>query len=106
MADYHFYRDHQDILNYCAKYLARFNADMRHSYGAPGTAAPRDRIAEAWRFPLIDPGTFGDYNEVTFIYAGADSKTPASVSVVGTFAALWNAIPMRRVMFEGEPSRY
>jgi hypothetical protein len=114
MAEYHFYKDHQDVLNYCSKYFARLNTDPRHTYGSPGAVAPRDLIAEAWRFPLV--GTYGGgasalvdtdgYNEVTFIYAGADAQSPASVSVIGTFATLYDPIPLSRAMFEGEPSRY
>ena len=117
MAEYYFYKSDQDVLNYCTKYLARFNTDPRHTYGAPGTSAPRDRIAEAWRFPVI--GTYGggapavqseadfsDYNEVTFIYNGADGQSPATVSVIGTFATLHDPIPLRRATFDGEPVRY
>jgi Gluconate 2-dehydrogenase subunit 3 len=116
MADFYFYKDDQDVLNCCTKYLSRLNADPRHSYGPPGTSAPRDRIAEAWRFPVI--GTYGggapavptsetqDYNEVIFVYIGADEQSPSSVSVIGTFATLYRPIPMRRALFEGEPSRY
>jgi hypothetical protein len=114
MGDFYFYRDDQDVLNYCSKYLARFNTDSRHTYGLPGVAAPRDLIAEAWRFPIIGTYRSGatavsasqDYNEVMFIYAGADAQSPVSVSVIGTFATLFEPIPMRRAMFEGEPSRY
>jgi hypothetical protein len=116
MADYYYYKDDQDILNCCSKYLARFNTDYRHTYGPPGTGAQRDRVAEAWRFPVV--GIYGggaaavpinggnDYNEVTFIYSGADSQSPVRVSVIGTFATLYSPISLRRAMFEGEPSRY
>src|SRR3954454_9795993 len=111
MPGYSFIKDDQYVLNYCAKYLGRFNTDRRHTYGT--TEAPRDRIVEAWRFPIIDaygggasavndPKTFQDYNEVTFIYAGTDAQSPASVSVIGTFAALYDPLPMQRVNFEGE----
>src|SRR4051812_39138036 len=104
MADFYFYKDDQEVLNYCTKYLARFNTDARHNYGPPGSAAPRDRIAEAWRFPLIasygggapaltEPGGIAGYNEVTFVYAGADAQSPSSVSVIGPFATLYEPIP-------------
>lgn len=112
-----FYKDDQYVLNHCTKYLARDNTDPRHAYGPPGSSAPRDRIAEAWRFPVLDtygggapavtdPAAFSDYNEVTFIYAGADVRSPASVSVLGTFATLYDPIPLRQALFEGEATRY
>ncbi len=93
MADLFFYPDDDYVLNHATKYLARFNTDRRHSYGLHGSEAPRDRIAEAWRFPLIDtygggaPGIsaeneFNSYNAVTFIYAGADSQSAASIEVI------------------------
>jgi hypothetical protein len=105
------------LLNFCAKYLARYNFDYRHSYGPPGSTAPRDRIAEAWRFPLIDvyaggepaladPASFNDYNEVTFIYAGADEHSPASVAVIGTFATLYQPVLLERISFAGQPTPY
>jgi hypothetical protein len=117
MAAEYFYKDDQYVLNRCTKYLARSNDDRRHSYGSAGVEAPRDRIAEAWRFPMVDtygggapamadPASFGDYNEVTFIYAGADPQTPASAAVIGTFATLYEPIPMARAVFEGEPTRF
>ncbi len=117
MADLYFYKDDQDILNLSSKYLARFNTDSRHMYSTPGTNAPRDRFAEVWRFPVIgvygggapaltSPPDFSSYNEVTFIYAGADGQSPVTVSVIGTFDTLYNPIPMRRAIFEDSPSRY
>jgi hypothetical protein len=117
MQGFYFSKSDEYILNYSTKYLARYNTDRRHSYGPLGVEAPRDRIAETWRFPVIapyrggapalgDPISFNDYNEVTFIYAGADEKSPASVSVIGTFATLYDPIPMRQAEFEGEPARY
>src|SRR5581483_8020647 len=117
MPGYFYVKDDQYLLNYCAKYLARYNTDRRHAYGPPEVDAPRDRVAEAWRFPIIDTygggadavtdsKTFGDYNDVTFIYAGANATSPANVSVIGTFATLYDPIPMRRAMWEGEATRY
>ncbi|WP_040547106.1 gluconate 2-dehydrogenase subunit 3 family protein [Pedosphaera parvula] len=116
MADFHFHNDDRYVLNYCAKYLGRFNTDRRHSYGS-GAEAPRDRIAEAWRFPIIDTygggasgitaaASYQDYNQVTFVYAGADTQSPGSVAVIGTFATLYDPIPLQRVQFEGEDTRY
>jgi hypothetical protein len=109
MPDLSFYADDQYILNYCTKYLSRFNLDRRHTYGPDGVDAPRDRIAEAWRFPLIDTYSGAEltgHNQVTFIYAGADTRSPATVSVIGTFATLHTPLPMRQARFEGEPTRF
>jgi len=117
MGTYFFQKDDQYVLNHCTKYLARRNTDYRQDYGPAGMEKPRDRIAEAWRFPIIDtygggasavtdPATFGDYNEVTFIYAGSNAQSPNSVSVIGTFATLYDPIPLTPVSFEGERTRY
>jgi hypothetical protein len=76
MASFSYFKDDQYVLNYCTKYLSRFNMDSRHSYGQPGMESPRDRVAEAWRFPVIDsygggasavtdPETFRNYNDVS-----------------------------------------
>jgi hypothetical protein len=111
----YFYKPDRYVLNRCTKYLARFNTDRRHAYGTDDE--PRDRIAEAWRFPVVDtyaggsslfadPSAFSTYNEVTFIYAGRCPHVPAEVSVIGTFATLYSPIPLKRVEFEGEPTRY
>lgn len=112
-----FSKDDQYVLNYCTKYLARFNTDSRHAYSTAIPASPRDRIAETWRFPIIDTygggaaaftngSQYGNYNEVTFIYAGPDAKSPASASAIGTFATLYDPIPLQQMSFEGEPTRY
>ena len=112
-----FFKDEQYLLNRCTKYLARYVVDYRHTYSTDGIQRPTDNIAEAWRFPIIDtydggadtvtnPDDFSDYNEVTFIYAGNSAQTPGNVSVLCTFSGLQAAIPLRRVSFLGEPSRY
>ena len=117
MAELFFYPDDEYVLNHATKYLARFNTDPRHSYGPPGTATPRDRIAEAWRFPIVDtygggasganePGKFGEYNAVTFLYAGADAQSPTSVGLIGTFATLYQPLALRQIRWEDEPTRY
>lgn len=117
MADFSFYAHDDYILNYATKYLVRFNSDRRHSYGLPGVEALRDNIAEAWRFPVIDrygggasavsnAPDFSDYNAVTFIYAGSDARSPASIGVIGTFATLYDPLPLRQVSWEGEPTRF
>jgi hypothetical protein len=96
-------RDDTYVLNYSTKYLARDNVDERHNYGQYTSGDPRARIAEAWRFPIIDSYYDGrDYEEsyglncVTFIYAG-DAQAPSDVSIIGTFADLHTPIPLRRV---------
>ena len=90
------------ILNYSTKYLARDNADARHNYGQYAGSDPRALIAEAWRFPVIDSYYDGQdyvashaFNCVTFIYV--DENPAADVAVIGTFADLHTAIPLRRV---------
>lgn len=95
-------RDDIYVLNYSTKYLARDNTDGRHNYGQYAGGDPRARIAEAWRFPIIDSYFDGrDYvasyafNCVTFIYA--DENPAGEVAVVGTFADLHTPIPLRRV---------
>src|SRR5262249_24768560 len=103
--------------NYATKYLARFNTDRRHAYGPPGTEAPRDRIAEPWRFPIVDtyaglapgltdPATFADHNMVTFVYVGTDAQSPVKVAAIGTFATLYQPLALRQVAWEGEPTRF
>lgn len=95
-------KDDQSILNYCAKYLARDNVDPRHNFGRFADSDLRARTAESWRFPLIDSYSDGvnfeasyAFNEVTFVYPGG--AQPGNVSVVGTFANLYEPIPLRPV---------
>lgn len=104
----------QYLLNQCTKYLTRTNIDSRHNYNE--RLSPDDirgAIAEAWRFPIIDTyrGAEGDidsyaWNEVTFIYPNFEDVAPSSVSIVGTFANLYAPIPLKRVTFNGEETRY
>lgn len=98
-------KDDQYILNQCARHLARDNTDPRHDYGHLDPGDPRARICEPWRFPVVDshadPGEDQEaayaHNDVTFVYV-ADSDQPArDVAVVGTFARLYEPIPLRRV---------
>ena len=114
MENLYFYKPDRHILNHCTKCLARFNTDRRHAYGTEDT--PRDRIAEAWRFPLIepyaggvsalsDPNTWTGYNEVTFIYAAPDTNAH-NIGVIGTFNVLHTPTPLQQAKFEGEPTRF
>lgn len=102
-------------LNTAAKHLARRNTDGRHTYG--DDAGPRRDVCEAWRLPIIDtygggspdvvdPSEFPRHNEVSFLYAGDSESSPNSVAVIGTFHNLYQAVPLARVLFEGEPTRY
>jgi hypothetical protein len=96
-------RDDVYVLNYSTKYLARDNTDARHNYGQYASGDQRARIAEAWRFPIVDSYYDGNdyiasyaFNCVTFIYADEES-TADGVAVVGTFSGLHTPIPLRRV---------
>jgi hypothetical protein len=96
-------RDDLYVLNYSTKYLARDNTDARHNYGQYNSSDPRARIAEAWRFPIVDSYYDGQSYEashamncITFIFAG-EAPAPDSVALLGTFANLHTPIPLRRV---------
>src|SRR4029450_3512884 len=72
-------RDDTYVLNYSTKYLSRDNTEDRHNYGQYAAGDPRARIAEAWRFPIIDSYYDGqdyeasyDFNAVNFIYRNSD----------------------------------
>ncbi len=90
-------KDDQDILNLCTQYLSRA--------GDPSDSA------EAWRFPVIDVfrGTPLDpsdpNNEVVFVYKTSPGKT-AQVGVLGSFATLYEAVPLKPVKFLGEDTGY
>ena len=90
-------KDDQDILNLCTKSLSRA--------GDPASSA------EAWRFPVIDvfrgsPLDPNDAdNEVIFIYKSTPG-TALQVGVLGSFATLYQAIPLKPVRFLGEDTGY
>lgn len=92
-------------LNYAAKYLARDNTDARHNFGQFQLGDPRGRIAEGWRFPIIESYSDGvnhaagqHFNEVTFVYMALPARpVPREVAVKGTFHRLYDPIPMRRI---------
>jgi hypothetical protein len=97
-------KDDRYVLNWCAKYLARDNQDERSNFGQFPAGDARGRIAESWRFPVIDgygegpdPAENYRYNTVTFIYRRFDGAPPASVQVVGTFGDLYAPVALRRV---------
>lgn len=107
-------RDDLYVLNHCTVYLARQNADERHNfgYGHYPSGDPRGRVRDAWRFPIVDTcaeppegRSRADFNDITFIYP-AFHRVPDSVSVVGTFANLYEPIPLRRIRFLEEDTAY
>lgn len=100
-------RDDQYILNHCTKYLTRTNFDQLN---------PDDmstQICESWRFPIIDSYSDGThfeesykYNTVTFVYAQQGELRPQEVAVIGTFANLYEPLPLHRVRFIDSDTRY
>jgi hypothetical protein len=93
------------VLNHTAKYLARENNDERHNFGQYPPGDPRAKVCEPWRFPIVDgyydaanPSDSYHWNTVTFVYAFLrDAQPPQSVGVVGTFAPLYETLPLRRI---------
>jgi hypothetical protein len=105
-------KDDQEILNACTKYLARGN---RYIDAPPNPQNPNlTRVSEAWRFPIIESyggadATAGNnytHNEVTFVYCTPDAESVQPVAVIGTFAPLYEALPLQPVRFLGEPTGY
>jgi hypothetical protein len=100
-------RDDQYVLNHCTKFLARTLNEPRHNYGQFGNQDLRATICESWRFPIVDTYSDGQtfdggyfLNAVTFIYFHpSDVPLPQQVSVVGTFHALYEPIPLRQLRF-------
>ncbi len=90
-------RDDLSVLNLCTKNLNRA--------GDPSASA------EAWRFPVIDVFRGAPFdptdpdNEVVFIYKAAPGSN-AQVGVLGSFATLYESIPLRPVQFLGEDTGY
>jgi hypothetical protein len=97
------------VLNQCTKYLARAG-DPPPPGDEAAAAAYRAGIAEAWRFPIIDvfrgdPSADDPFNEVTFVWK-TKPGTEGGVAVVGTFADLFEPIPLEPVHFLGEDTGY
>ncbi|NOQ14308.1 MAG: hypothetical protein GQ583_07525 [Methyloprofundus sp.] len=93
----------QYIYNHCSRYLARSNNDARHNFGQFSEGDPAANISESWRFPIIDNYSDGQdfeasygFNEVTFIYVATQAATQ-DIAVIGSFANLYEAIPLQRV---------
>lgn len=104
--------DPQYVLNHCTKYLARENTDPRHNFGQFGSEDPKARIAESWRFPIIDTYSDGinftayEFNRVTFVYQKRSDTSPKSIGLIGTFTTLYEPIPLKSVQFLGEDTGY
>ena len=105
--------DQQYVLNHCTKFLARDNPDPRHNFGQFSDDDGRSRICEPWRFPIIDSYSGGsDFdksyttNKVTFVYHHPTLPRPQEVLVIGTFANLYEPIPLQPVQFAGEATGY
>jgi hypothetical protein len=88
------------VLNHCTKQFNRSGLDEKSSA----------TISEAWRFPIVgplredNPAPF-DGNLVTFVYR----VTPGDarpVQILGTFATLYQPIPLKRVLFQSEDTGY
>ncbi len=103
-------KDAQYVLNHCTRYLARDGDEARHDFGQYEPGDPRAKIADAWRYPIIDSyydgasmdASYG-FNCVTFVYDGR--VTPASeVAVTGSFTELYDPVALAPVRFLGEPS--
>jgi hypothetical protein len=103
-------KDDQYVLNHCTRYLARDAGEPRHDFGQFEPGDPRARIAEAWRYPIVDSyydGTSMDasygFNSVTFVYDGR--LTPADdIAVTGSFTELYDPVALKPIAFLGEPS--
>jgi hypothetical protein len=105
-------KDDLYVLNHCAKNLARDNVETRHNFGQFEPNDARGRICDSWRFPIIDSyyseqdgENSHSFNEVTFIF-DARRTTTNDVSITGTFASLFEKIPLHPVMFNNEKTGY
>ena len=93
--------DVEHVFDLCAKHLAREVDDARHNYlGA--FEEGRGRYSEGWRFPCVEPhfdrdAQTGAVNRVTFVYlAPATADASFEVGVRGTFAPLFEVVPLQR----------
>jgi hypothetical protein len=97
--------DRDYVFSHCTKYLARSyrRVPPRHNYNNYPEGDQRASIAEAWRFPVIDAlSDVADSrayasNAVTFVYFDSSAPPPGSVGVIGTFANLYEPVPLQRV---------
>ena len=104
MSFYIIEKDEQYLFNHITKYLSRTHTEGRHIYGGVDSKDPINRIAETWRFPIIDSycelGEMAsrDFDEVTFVYAAQPDRLPTAVSVIGSFANLFTPLPLNPVL--------
>ncbi len=107
--------DEQYILNHCTKFLARNNVDGRNNLGQFNGKDDfiSSQIAESWRFPIIDTYSdgkdpVGNYtqNRVSFVYQYKGGNPPKNVAVIGSFANLYEPVPLQSVTFLGEETGY
>lgn len=84
--------DDQYYLNYCHKHLAR-------------TVAAK---SPTWQFPIVAPyaAQSHQFSLVSFIYKANNLNDNLSVGVIGTFANLYEPVPMKSVQFLGEPTGF
>ena len=106
--------NHQAVLNTATKHLAREVLPARNTFGGSFPATDiRSQISEAWRFPIIerhgstppDPSDAG-LNRVTFVTRDRDFGMPEQVSVIGSFAPLYQRFPLQPVLFQGQPTGF
>ena len=96
-------KDATYLLNYCARSLARDNADFRHNTGQYAADDPRGRILEAWRFPIVDSYYSADdlashtFNIVSFVCVNRNEVLGKDIAVIGTFSDLLSPVPLRQV---------
>ena len=97
-------KDSRYIYNFGTKYLARISTEPRHNFGQFEKGDFRASLCEPWRFPIIDsyydkadPVRSLAFNQVTFIYYNGQADPPHDVAVIGTFANLYQPIPLEQV---------
>jgi hypothetical protein len=101
------------ILNLVAKFVSRDAGPARHDYAGEYPAGElRGSVCESWRFPVVDavhvaglPEDGIRYNRVTFVWPDAAGTEPG-IGLIGTFADLYDPIPLVRVNWSGTPMPY
>ncbi|HTI70265.1 MAG TPA: hypothetical protein VMF06_09875 [Candidatus Limnocylindria bacterium] len=117
MSRFSYPADSQHALNYCAKYLARFNGEPRHAFTDGDRKTLGGTVLDAWRFPIVDtygggaedaanPAEFDFYNQVTFIYQAGPQNPPKNVGVIGTFHNLYDPVALAPVSFADEATPF
>jgi Gluconate 2-dehydrogenase subunit 3 len=102
-------QNNEQILNFCTKYLVR-GAKFFTENIAPN-AQNLTTISEAWRFPLIlsakDPnGVTGTINKVILIWQRRTDAPIQQIEVIGSFAPLYQAIPLTPVLSDGQETGF